>query len=138
MFKFHLNFTVSLSFCSSGVQLRSVNHAQLGPIADSFVFIEGQDMMFVCNATPTNRGVDWVVVELTGGDGSASRTLSLANSQTSLRIGSSATNNAANPADITVVAAMLGHLRTHARTHAHTHTHTHTHTHMHAQCTTSF
>ena len=98
------NFTMILSFCSSEVQLRSVNHAQPGPIPGSYLFIEGQDMMFVCNGTPINRGVLWVV-QLTG-IVTATGTFSLARDQA--RINSSATDNDANPADLTVLGAMLG------------------------------
>ena len=60
--------------------------------------------MFVCNGTPTNRGVDWLL-ELTG-DASASGPVTLANSQA--RIDTSAVTNDANPSDVTVDAAMLG------------------------------
>ena len=88
---------------SAAVELQSVNHAQTGPTPDSFVYIEGQNMTFVCNAIPSIEALIWVV-ELTGQTG-ATGALALANGQP--RIKTEVTSNLVNPSDITILNAML-------------------------------
>ena len=81
-----------------------MDHVQAGPTPDSFVYIEGQNMTFVCNATPSSQSLQWLV-ELTGQTG-PSLTITLANAQPRIETGV-ATNNV-NPSSITVLNAMLG------------------------------
>ena len=81
-----------------------MDHVQAGPTPDSFVYIEGQNMTFVCNATPSNEAVDWIV-ELTGLT-SPNGARGLASSQP--RIKSEVARNDDNPANITILNAMLG------------------------------
>ena len=87
-----------ISYYSSVVELRSLNHVNAGPIPDSFVYIEGQDMQFICNSTPSGR-VDWLV-ELTGAS-TGSGAASLAGAQN--RIITNVTVNSQNLSDITVL-----------------------------------
>jgi hypothetical protein len=84
------------------VELRSVDHVQAGPTPDSFVYIEGQNMTFVCNATPSSPFLFWEV-ELTrlGATG----VLVLANHP---RIETGDTTNADIPSNITILNAMMG------------------------------
>ena len=79
-----------------------MDHVQAGPTPDSFVYIEGQNMTFVCNATPTSETLNWVV-ELTR-QKAASGALALANAQP--RIETTGGNNN-NPSTITILNAML-------------------------------
>ena len=80
-----------------------MDHVQAGPTPDSFVYIEGQNMRFVCNATPSVQALSWLV-ELTG-QTSASLPITLANSQP--RIETEVTSNLVNPSNITILNAML-------------------------------
>ena len=98
-------------FLSAVVKLRSVDHAQAGPTPNSFVYIEGQNMTFVCNATPSDQNVIWVV-DLTGQAG-ASGAITLAN--TFPRIITEVTSNNDNPSNITILNAMLGDSNTTVR-----------------------
>ena len=99
------NILFSLTYvCTyAAVELRSVDHVQAGPTPDSFVYIEGQNMTFVCNATPGRETLDWVV-ELTG-QTTASGALALANDQP--RIETEVARNDDNPSNITILNAML-------------------------------
>ena len=94
---------------SAAVELRSVDHAQGGPTPDSFVYIEGQNMTFVCNATPSSPFLFWEV-ELTrlGATG----VLVLANHP---RIETGDTTNADIPSNITILNAMMGDSNTTVR-----------------------
>ena len=64
----------------------------------------GQNMTFVCNATPSVQALDWVV-ELIG-QTTASGALTLANAQP--RIETEVTSNLVNPSNINILNAMLG------------------------------
>ena len=83
-----------------------MDHVQAGPTPDSFVYIEGQNMTFVCNATPSDEFLTWVV-ELTG-QTTASGALALANNQQLPRIVTEVARNDDNPSNITILNAMLG------------------------------
>ena len=97
-------YTLSFdSVFTPAVELRSVDHVQAGPTPDSFVYIEGQNMTFVCNATPSIQALSWLV-ELTG-QTTAGGALALANSQP--RIETEVTANLVNPSNITILNAML-------------------------------
>ena len=102
------NILFSLTYvCTyAAVELRSANHVQVGPIPDSFVYIEGQNMTFVCNATPSDQFLTWVV-ELTG-QTTASGALALANNIQLPRIETEVAGNRDNPSNITILNAMLG------------------------------
>ena len=80
----------------------SLNHVQTGPIPDSFVYIEGQDMSFICSSTPSDR-VDWLV-ELTGLS-APSGAVTLANNLD--KLSTNVTVNSQNPSYMTVLNATL-------------------------------
>ena len=95
---------------SAVVELQSVDHVQAGPTPDSFVYIEGQNISFVCNATPSIPALFWVV-ELTGQAATAAEIL--ATTQPRIETGDPAT--LVNPSNITILNAMLGDSNTTVR-----------------------